>query len=157
MPIHNRFYLDPSKSLNPSGLQAIGPVLSVEVSLPTSLAEILASQGEEMPSPVAGLALVDTGASRTCVHGQTLSVLGVNPIGVVSVGSASGQAQHDLFPARLRFPGEGLDVEFSSVVSVDLTGQAVDDRSIVALVGRDVLSRCILVYNGPGGFFTLAF
>ena len=156
MPVHTRFFLDSSQNLNPSGLQVAGPILNVEVSLPGSLAEILSEKGDPIPAPAAGWALLDTGASRTCVDGETISGLGVNPIGLVPVGSAAGQAQHSLYPARLRFPAEGLDIDFSSVVSVDLTGQAVEGQPITALIGRDLLARCMLVYNGPGGFFTLA-
>ncbi len=156
MPVHTRFYLDSSQNLNPQGPQVAGPILNVEVSLPRLLAEMMSEKGESIPTPAVGWALLDTGASRTCVDGKTISGLGVSPIGLVPVGSASGQAQHDLYPARLRFPGEGLDIDFSSVVSVDLAGQAVEDQPIIALIGRDVLARCVLVYNGPGGFFTLA-
>jgi hypothetical protein len=33
---------------------------------------------------------------------------------------------------------------------------STQDVPIVVLVGRDVLMNCVLIYNGAGGFFTLA-
>jgi len=38
------------------------------------------------------------------------------------------------------------------VIGTDLSAQGID-----ALVGRDVLKDCVLVYNGGTGTFTLAF
>ena len=37
------------------------------------------------------------------------------------------------------------------VLSADLSG-----LGILALLGRDVLSKCVFIYNGPAGQFTLA-
>jgi len=82
--------------------------------------------------------------------------LGVNPIGVTLMGTAGGPVQQSLYPAKFRFPGEAFEIEFSSVVGADLTGQHIAGQDIIALLGRDVLSKCVLIYNGPGGFFTLA-
>jgi hypothetical protein len=130
--------------------------LPVEVSIPTALAQVLAAQNQVAPPPATGIALIDTGATRSCVDSKIISQLGVNPIGVITTGTAGGPVQQSLFPARFRFPGEGLDLEFSSVIGADLAGQNIAGRNIIVLVGRDVLSHCQLIYNGPGGFFTLA-
>lgn len=91
MPVHNRFFLERNGSLNPNILVSTGPVLSVEVSIPKELADLLASDKKAIPSPKAGYALIDTGATRS-----------------------------------------GVDQ------------------------GRDILSRFIFIYNGPGGFFSIA-
>ncbi len=61
-----------------------------------------------------------------------------------------------LYPVRVAAPGVGLDVEFAAAAGVKLTGQKIGNRDIIALIGRDILSMCVLTYNGPGGFFTLA-
>jgi hypothetical protein len=140
-------------------LQTNGPILNVLVHIPTALAQLL-SQGTPIPSPQSGIALIDTGASHTCVDESSLVKLGVNPIGVATTRTAAGPANQSRYPVRLEFPGEGLDLEFSSVTGVDLSGQAIDigaqSHPIVVLVGRDVLSQCVLVYNGPGGFYSLS-
>ncbi len=116
----------------------------------------LTSQGETIPSPATGFALIDTGATRSCVDSRIISDLGVNPIGVVSLGTANGLSQHNLYPAKFRFPVTKFDIEFSSVVGVDLMGQSIGKLQMIALIGRDVLSHCLLVYNGAQGNFSLA-
>lgn len=45
-----------------------------------------------------------------------------------------------------------LEIPVIAVVASELRVQGID-----ALIGRDVLSRCLLWYNGGLGFFTLAF
>ena len=82
--------------------------------------------------------------------------LGVNPIGVVTIGSAAGQAPHNLFPAHFTFPSAGINIDFASVVGVDLAGQIINGQQLIALIGRDVLSMGIFVYNGPLGTFSFA-
>ncbi len=160
MPIHNR-YIWPSSipvdQISPASLLQSGPIITVEVTIPSELATLLEEQNHPIPQPVTGFALIDTGASRSCVDDQVISSLGVNPIGVTATGTAVGSVQRSLYPARFRFPRERLDIEFSSVVGVDLTGQQIAGRDIIVLFGRDVLSRCVFIYNGVGSFYTLAF
>lgn len=157
MPIHNRHYVDPRHQRhNPAALAEAGPVLEVEVNLPQPLINLLTSQNRPIPASSPGFALIDTGASRTCIDRAVLTNLGINPIGVVAVGTAGGSTQCLLFPARLTFPVFNLVIDFGSVVGVDLQGQRVNESPLVALTGGDVLSRCLLIYSGTGGFFTLA-
>lgn len=158
MPVHNRFYIDRSTNRpNPNHLVHAGPILQVEVAIPSALAQHLTEHNLPIPPSVSGFALIDTGATRSCIDVQAISTLEVSSIGITTTMTAAGPAQQNLYPARFRFPGEGLEIEFSSVVGVDLRGQSVGDQPLIALIGRDVLSRCILIYNGLGGFFTLGF
>ncbi len=157
MPVHNRFFLSQGNQINPAVLVQAGPLLQVEVSIPSALAQFLTAQNQSIPAPVTGWALIDTGATRSCVDSKAITNLGVNPIGVTTTGTAGGRVQQHLYPARFRFPGEALELEFSSVIGVDLSGQSIAGRDIIVLLCRDVLSRCVLIYNGPGGFFTLTF
>ncbi len=39
-----------------------------------------------------------------------------------------------------------------AVVETELISQGID-----ALIGRDILQHCVLIYNGGLGFYTLAF
>jgi len=157
MPVHNRFFLGQGAKIDPHVLAQAGPLLHVEVSVPTALGRYLAERGQPIPAPVAGWALLDTGATRSCVDASVLQKLGLSPVGVVQTATAGGMVPQYLYPARLRFPAEGLDIEFASVIGVDLKGLRIADRELIVLIGRDVLAHCVLIYNGPGGFFTLAF
>ncbi len=95
------------------------------------------------------------------MHESVLQRLGLNAIGTVTSGTAAGRVLHNLYPARLEFPGEGIDREFASVTGVDLSGQVVSlssgVRPIIALIGRDVMADWILIYNGVGGLVTISF
>ncbi len=160
MPVFNSqfFENDPAgvQRVSPASLANLGPVLSVSVSIPQALADLYARQQIPLPSPIAGMALIDTGATRSCVHGPIMTSLGVNPIGVITVGSAAGQILHNLFPAHFTFPAARIDIDFASVVGVDLTGQIINNQQLIALIGRDVLSMGIFVYNGSMGTFSFA-
>lgn len=58
--------------------------------MPPIIVQTFTQQGEPIPQPVIGAALVDTGASLTCVHEPILQGLGLNPIGVVQAGPRPG-------------------------------------------------------------------
>jgi len=156
MPLHNQFLLGADNRPNPAILMRAGPLLQVEVAIPAALENYLQAHGSPIPDPIAGWALIDTGASRTGVHGETIAALGVNPIGLATVGTAGGQRQQRVYPARFRFPDARWEFEFGSTIGFDLSGQTVGGRDIIVLLGREILSRTLLVYNGPGGFFSLA-
>jgi heterodisulfide reductase subunit C len=47
--------------------------LPVEVSIPTALAQVLAAQNQVSPPPATGIALIDTGATRSCVDSKIIS------------------------------------------------------------------------------------
>lgn len=44
-----------------------GPIIQVSLSVGQAVAEQIRAAGGELPPPVSGLALVDTGASVTCI------------------------------------------------------------------------------------------
>jgi len=137
-------------------LLGAGPLLQVQVEVPQAPAAYLSGQGQPIPGPQSGWALIDTGATRTCVDKDVLTKLGVKPTGTVKTGTAAGQVEQLLYPAKLNFPVAGFQIEFGSVIAVDLRGQTIAGANVVVLVGRDVLARCLLVYNGSAGMFSLA-
>jgi predicted aspartyl protease len=85
-------------------------MVPVEVHVPQAIAQVLNQQAKPIPAAVTGLALIDTGASRTCVHEPSLTSLGLNPISVVNSGTARGVVQQSVYPARLVFPDPRMDV-----------------------------------------------
>jgi hypothetical protein len=95
--------------------------------------------------------LIDTGASITSVDVSIIQSLGIQPVGISNVFTPQGSTQQELFPVKLSFIGTPIIFNFSSVLGSELRNQG-----IFALIGRDVLSRCILIYNGPAGHFSLS-
>ncbi len=149
---------DPSggQRLSPTVLAHFGPILQISVSIPQVLAALYTSLQIPLPSPVTGTALIDTGAMKSCVHGPIMSNLGVNPIGIITALTAAGPALQNLYPAHFTFPATNIEIDFSSVVGSDLSGQIINGQQLIALIGRDVLSLGILIYNGSLGTFSFS-
>jgi Aspartyl protease len=104
------------------------------------------------------VALIDTGASITSIDQSVFASLGVNPVGTAQVGTAGGQQQQSTFPAKFSFPGTGLPtIESPAALGCNLSGQVVGGNRVIALIGRDLLANCVLVYNGAVGMFSLSF
>lgn len=104
-------------------------------------------------------ALVDTGASCTCVNPEFINALGLSPTGKTLMFTPSTGAQGfetDQYDARLTiWAGDNdapLEIPIIPIVASELKVQGID-----ALIGRDVLEHCILMYNGDTEFFSLAF
>ena len=92
----------------------------------------------------------------TGLHGSIMKDLRVSPIGVATSHTAAGAVPHSLYPAHFIFPAAKLEIDFASVVGVNLSGQMIDGKQIIALIGRDVLSMGMFVYNGSTSSFSLA-
>lgn len=124
----------------------------VEIHVPPALVNYFTQRGQPVPKPISGEALFDTGASISAVYTNVITQLGVNPISVTSVHTPGGVVQQNLHPIRFVFPTLGmLTVDFNAVI-----GSNLHPQGIIALVGRDVLSNCILVYNGPAGMCSIS-
>lgn len=147
--------------LFPGGLQLAGPVVPIQIEIPSALAAQLQRVGTAIPAPVPGIGLVDTGASVSAVDKGIVQQLGIQPIGVANVGTAGGQQQQAVFPAKFSFPGTNLPtIEFNQLLGSDLAGQTIPGPlpgQLVALLGRDILQHFVLIYNGPFGSFSLAY
>ena len=159
MPIYNHFYPDQNQQIGtPQSIQNLfiqGPLLPVVVSLPPAYIQLLQQQGQPVPAPVPGLALVDTGATLCAVDQSLVAAFGIPPSGYEMIQGANlGSPTFQLtYPASLSFPGTTLpNISFANFVGLPLSS-----GGIVAVIGRSVLKQFILVYNGPGGFITLSY
>lgn len=157
MPIYNRFVnLLQGNQLDPQALMMVGPILNVEISIPTALANLYSKTGISIPQPISGLAILDTGAYRTSVDNKTITSLGVQPVGLEPTLTPSGRKNQNTYPAHVKFPGTTIDLDFNEALGADLEEQKVNNQPIIALVGRDILSQCVFIYNGAMGTYTLA-
>lgn len=120
----------------------------------------LTNANQPIPPPVRINALIDTGASCTCVDAAVLAPLALTPTGSSPVSTPTTGQQaitHDVYDITLFIPGptggEGLMFGTIPVVALNDFGTPAYE----ALIGRDVLSQCILHYNGALNLFTLAY
>lgn len=133
----------------PEVLRLKGPCCPIDISLPQILIDQLTQQGTQIPPPVSGHALIDTGASISAIDFSVITSLQISPIGVINIGTAGGSVQTNLYPAR--FILLDLEIELGRVIGANLR-----QFNIIALIGRDMLSRFLMIYHGPAGRFTLS-
>lgn len=128
-----------------------GPVVQVPVTIEQNAGKALLAQGQAVPTPKAGLALIDTGASNTCIDDAAAQQLGLPVIDVAHMQSAShSRHQCNVYPVTIDIPG------VVNLNSPRTMGAALAGQGLLALIGRDVLARCTLFYNGPLGQITLS-
>ena len=135
------------------GLIQIGPRLNARISLGNPFAAELAKRQEPIPPPVSGHALIDTGAIATCIDADTAKSLNLPVIDVVKMASASHPATDaNVYPVRLEIIGSPKPIEFNVARAI---GAPLKVQGLIALVGRDVLAHCTLIYQGGIGSVTL--
>jgi predicted aspartyl protease len=130
-------------------LQQRGPVIPVSLTIEQNMGKTLSQQGKTVPTKQ-GVALIDTGASRSAIDEQVAKDLGLPIVNVAKMTSAS----HEEHPCNL-YP-----VQFSILPNIvfqspQTVGAKLATQGFVAIIGRDVLQKCVLIYNGGSGQITL--
>lgn len=139
-------------------LSTEGPAFNVSISIPEPLAKLYADTGVPLPPPVAGMALIDTGATLTCVDESVPARLALAPIDRRPVLTPSGLTEQFRYAVRLDFPGSGVTtLPYWNVFGSKLSssGQLIGGHPLIVLLGRDFLLNKILFYNGPLGYWTI--
>lgn len=116
--------------------------------------------GLVVPQFVTGNFLVDTGASCTCVDPQFVASLQLIATGNVPMQTPSTAGvpvycnQYDVsaFLPDSGSGGGGFYIGALPVIETSFAGQGIE-----GLIGRDIIDRCTMVYNGSAGMFTLAY
>lgn len=138
-----------------------GPVLSAFVGVSQARAGALASANQPVPQNIPIRALVDTGASCTCVDPSILDKLQLTPTGTVLVNTPSTASQpHAAFQydVQIIIPGGSAAHAPLWLPNVAVTAsELVSQQGFHALVGRDILHHCVLVCNGATRLFTVAY
>ena|SRR5579871_2279641 len=121
--------------------------------------------GMAIPAPVPAIALLDIGAECTCVDPAIIAPLNlpvssggliVTPGGVTGPAALGGASPRVTYEAGLVIP-HGSDPKLNLVIpSLEIEAIPLTQFGIDALIGRDVLANCVLVYDGPAGTVTLA-
>jgi len=133
-------------------------VIELLVAPSEARAEELRNAGLNVPLPILVTALVDTGTKETLVERRVAEKLGLEPSDVrdvYGVGSGETPVAGVVYLMRVIYAGVPA-LDLASTVPV----VAVEDLSrfgVRMLLGRDLLSRCVLIYNGPEGRGTFAF
>lgn len=116
----------------------------------------LKKAGLAFRTPTSVLAILDTGASGTALDSaliRQMSLLFRDTVPVHTPTTGPNLVYRNQFDATCVI-GETEDVPLSATIPVIESEFA--SRGFFALIGRDVLRRCILTYNGPDDRFTLS-
>jgi hypothetical protein len=141
----------PSFTVQVPNLQALGPIVEVQVTVGTAVEQALRAAGQLIPSPVKVLAQIDTGATGSVLQAGLPAQLNLTPVGMTAVNTPSStNVQCPEYLVRFVFPNNVL---FETTnLEAPLAGQ-----SIQGLIGRDVLAQAVLVYIGYNNQVTIRF
>jgi hypothetical protein len=123
--------------------------------------QTLSAANEQVPTPQQVSALIDTGASDTCVDPAVLNALGLSPTGAATVNTPTTGTNpqiQDQYDVSLFIPGAtATDLPLVITALPVISSELLAAMGFHALIGRDVLSRCLLAYNGTMRHFTIAY
>ncbi len=116
------------------------------------------SGGQPIPPPLHVRALVDTGTDLTALSASCIRRLGVPVENRVKTHTVGGIVIVDTFMVSLSIGAAGR-MPSPMLVQADLEVTCLPHplNNFDALIGLDVLAECLLIYDGPGKQFTLAF
>jgi hypothetical protein len=135
-----------------SQLEHIGPLIPVTVSLPGALAELRSKTEPDIPEPIRGRAILDTGAFATAIDMKVFSRLSIPAIDHLPINSVSGHLMSLIFPANISFPELGIPkLEMERVIGCELGWRGEQDDDLLMLMGRDLLKKFLVVYDGVHG------
>lgn len=129
----------------------LAAIVEVELQLPADLRRQRQAEGLHFES-VAGSALIDTGADVTAFDLAAAARAGLAHSGAGRLMTVLGRHDREV-PLLL---GEVTITGLSTFPVLQGRGFDLSDLGLVAVIGRDVLRRTVLVYNGREGWATLS-
>lgn len=137
----------------------IGPLIHAYIGASAPRLGALKKAGIALPPPVVVKALVDTGASHTAVDPTVLQALGLNPRRIAhTITPSTGATPHkcQTYDVSIHVP-LGTATALFSKMAWEVTALDLKHQGFEVLLGRDVLSEGLLVYDGKAGTFSMAF
>jgi len=139
-----------------------GPLLNAFISVSEGRKNALEQAKLAVPNFVRIRALVDTGASITCIDPSVLKdSLELPPTGstvMITPSTGNKPVSMDLYDVGLWIPPIKDDESWFSVGTMPVVcSDLLKSLGYHALIGRDVLEKCMFSYNGSAKIFTLAY
>jgi predicted aspartyl protease len=132
-------------------LVSIGPTLLVDIGFDP---DYKPPPNPNVPVPgIKGIhALVDTGATESCIDSMLATQLALPIVDKRVVSGVSGPQEVNIHLAQVHVPSLPFTI-YGTFAGVHL---AAGGQPHKALIGRTFLSRFVMVYNGPTGDVTLS-
>jgi predicted aspartyl protease len=133
-----------------------GALVSIKVMQTQSQVESLKNAGLPFATPTVIIGLIDTGASRTVIESRiikSMNLLQHGPVAIQTPSTGASFVVRDSYGATLVLGENEPDPLVVTVLAIEAD---IASQGFFALIGCDVLSRCVLTYDGPSGTYTLA-
>ncbi len=115
----------PSFTSQIQNLKQTGPICQVKISLSAIAIEVLTSQAKSIRPPLEVTALIDTGASATCINSDIVKGLDLVSRGITQIATPSSKAHPcNVYDAGLYFPN-GVAISTLPVIEACLEGQSI--------------------------------
>jgi predicted aspartyl protease len=137
-----------SRSYSRTELRKTGPKITVTIGHPRSAIAVAEKSHLELKKPFTVTALIDTGASRTVISPQLATTCGLRQTGQARISSAGHITNRPEYAGAIHFPGH----ELTSFDPMSLVACPLPEQDVACLLGRDVLERWNLTYDGRSGF-----
>jgi predicted aspartyl protease len=151
MPIVEAGFIDDATATGPQWLLGVGPTIQVIVGLHPA-APMGGAEGTG-PASRETFALIDTGATLTCIDDALAQELGLPVIDRQTCSGIGGSHDLDVYAAQIIAPGLGGLSQFGRFAGVKL---ADGGQAHKVLIGRSFLQSLIMVYDGRTGRVQLA-
>ena len=132
------------------------PQFGVQIHLPPDLEEFLRANGRHIPRAVTGEGFVDTGSTLTVVERERIEALGVEPVDTVNISGVGGKTACHVYPVTFGLKDDP-DGPVRMQWPLQVVAASLDHLNCVCLIGRDVLRRGVLVYDGLRGEVSFTF
>lgn len=135
-----------------------GPIIEAIVGVSQHRAAALRKAGQLIPEPVEAQALVDTGASITCIDDGVVEALSLKPLGPCALFTGSTRDDgHQSYTydisLRISHPDKSFVVPIMPVAGIQSPTRG---RAFSVVIGRNVLNHCAFLYNGVARQILLA-
>jgi predicted aspartyl protease len=140
-------------------LHPSGPLIDAFVGVSAPRQATLLAQNQSIPNPMRVRALMDTGASSTCVDPSIVAGLGLTPTGQAQMCTPStGTTPHvaDQYDVSIVIPCSDKQPLIQQTIAVACV-QLVAPQGFHVLIGRDILRHCVFTYDGARKLFILAY
>jgi predicted aspartyl protease len=137
-----------SRSYSRTELRRTGPKITVTIGHPQATLALAEQSNLELKKPFTVTALIDTGASRTVISPVLAATCGLRQTGEARISSAGHIMARPEFAGAIHFPGQ----ELKGFDPMSLVACPLPEQDVACLLGRDVLERWNLTYDGRSGF-----
>jgi hypothetical protein len=138
-----------------------GPLIDVLVGVSKNRRQALERVGHPVPANMPVRAILDTGSHGTGFLPTLFAFLDITPFGTIPVRTPTTKPGQpcicDLYDVSVTLLSGMTPTVLPSIHAIASEDFDKEEGSVQALIGRDILGRCVFTYYGPHRTFSLAF